>query len=85
MNSLPSLTLYHHSLCGPCQKVITLLDQLGVRDRVLIRNISEGKEVQQALEKAGGKVQVPCLVIGESALYESEEIMEWVKLNLTSN
>ncbi len=36
---------------------------------------------RQALLDVGGKTQVPCLVIDGKALYESNDIIEWLKEN----
>ncbi len=38
-------------------------------------------ENRQALLDIGGKAQVPCLIIDGTALYESEDIIEWLKKN----
>lgn len=36
---------------------------------------------RQELLKIGGKTQVPCLVIDGTALYESDDIIQWLKIN----
>lgn len=38
-------------------------------------------ENRQALLDVGGKTQVPCLVIDGKPLYESNDIIEWLKEN----
>lgn len=36
---------------------------------------------REELIKIGGKPQVPCLVIDGKALYESDDIIQWLKDN----
>lgn len=36
---------------------------------------------RQELIKIGGKPQVPCLIIDGKALYESDDIIEWLRKN----
>ena len=75
---MPQLTLYHKPACPYCQKVIRFMDQnkifLPLKDTLDNRNREE-------LIKIGGKPQVPCLVIDGKALYESDDIVEWLKKN----
>ncbi len=46
-----------------------------------MKNIREKDEYRQELVKIGGKQQVPCLVIDGQALYESSDIVQWLKNN----
>jgi len=34
------------------------------------------------LKKMGGKTQVPCLFIDERPVYESDDIIQWLKKNI---
>ena len=36
------------------------------------------------LIQIGGKTQVPCLIIDGQALYESDDIIDWLKKNYRS-
>ena len=45
------------------------------------KNIATNPANKQELHKIGGKTQVPCLVIDDKVLYESDEIIAWFKDN----
>lgn len=51
-------------------------------DSVEIKNIDKDKEAREYLIEKGGKKQVPCLFIGEEPLYESLDIIKYLKENL---
>lgn len=74
------LTLYYLPSCPYCRKVLRALDELGVK--IQMKNIHEKDEYRQELLKIGGKGQVPCLVINGRAMYESDEIVKWLRQNL---
>jgi len=44
-------------------------------------DISYEQEAEELIS-VGGKQQVPCLVIDGKAMYESDDIIEWMKSNL---
>ncbi len=46
-----------------------------------MRDTHENPVYRDELIKIGGKPQVPCLVIDGKALYESSDIIEWLKKN----
>ena len=50
-----------------------------------MKNISANSEFRQELITLGGKGQVPCLMIDGKPMYESEDIMEWLKTNWSHN
>ena len=73
--------LYFKPDCPFCLKVLDFF-----RDNNIIKfasyNIEDetsGYENQEKLEKVGGKIQVPCMVIDGKAMYESDEIIEYAK------
>ena len=49
-----------------------------------MKNTRENPAFLEELVKIGGKSQVPCLVIDGRALYESDDIIEWLKENYKS-
>lgn len=73
------LTLYYQPTCSYCLKVINYLHSAGIE--VSMKNIAERMENRQELLRIGGKTQTPCLVIDGKALYESDDIIAWFKLN----
>lgn len=70
------LTLYINSKCPYCHKVTDYLKEQG---RTIPTKNTQDPEVRAELIKIGGKSQVPCLVIDGQALYESNEIIHWLK------
>ena len=73
------LTLYHFAGCPYCQRVRDHLKSAAIT--VPMKDIRQNPVWHDELIKIGGKPQVPCLVIGDQALYESSDIIEWFKKN----
>lgn len=48
---------------------------------VPMKDTHEHPAFREELIKIGGKSQVPCLVIDGKALYESNDIIEWLSKN----
>lgn len=74
-----SLELFYYPECPYCQKVLRALDEFGATDAVSLRNIHAEDSALQTLVEVGGKRQVPCLFIDGSPLYESDDIVRWLK------
>lgn len=73
----PHLVLYIRSSCLYCTKVTKYLNK--ERKTIPIRDIGRDKQAAQDLVQIGGKRQVPCLVINGQAMYESSDILHWLK------
>lgn len=74
----PKLALFIRPGCPYCQKVLYFLSQHG--KSIPLRDINESKWKDELLKK-GGKKQVPCLFINDKPMYESRDIIEWLKAN----
>ena len=74
------LVLYMFDTCPYCQRVI---DEIKSQKRTDIdfKNIQQNEENRNRLIEIGGKSQVPCLVIEGNPLYESADIIEWLRSN----
>lgn len=76
MAYLSDHTLYYKKSCPYCQKVLDFMDAnkitMGTRDTMMPGN-------QNDLVRIGGKKQVPCLVIGRKAMYESDDIIAYLR------
>ena len=77
---MPRLSLYHFTECPYCAKVYAFLKTHGVT--IPMKNIRENPKFREELISIGGKGQVPCLVIDGKAMYESEDIVQWMEKNL---
>lgn len=73
----PKLILYTRSTCPYCKNVSAYLQQ--VNKTLPSRDLNQSAKYRKELKKIGGKVQVPCLLINGKPLYESEEIIAWLK------
>ena len=74
-----TLTLYHFDGCSYCAKVKNFMRQQGIS--TAMKDTHEVPAYREELIKIGGKSQVPCLVIDGKALYESNDIIDWLRLN----
>ena len=72
------LELFMFETCPYCKKVIKEIESSGRTD-VVFRNIHAEEENRQELVRVGGKQQVPCLFIDGEPLYESDDIIEWLR------
>ena len=75
----PNLELYVMDGCPFCAKVETFLAENSID--VPERNISVDPDAEQTLIATGGKRQVPCLFIDGKPLYESDDIISWLREN----
>ena len=75
---MAQLILYYRPACPYCQKVLRFMDQNKIS--LPLKN-TEDLNTRNELIKLGGKPQVPCLVIDGKAIYESDDIVEWLKKN----
>ncbi len=76
---MAELKLYMTPTCPYCKKVLNFMNENNISIPLADRDFSP--ENRQALLDIGGKAQVPCLVIDGTALYESDDIIEWLKKN----
>lgn len=73
--------LYFKPDCPFCLKVLNYFSE----NKIIkfpsynIEDETSGYENQEKLEKVGGKIQVPCMVIDGKAMYESDDIIEYAK------
>ena len=72
------LELYKKKTCPFCQRVLSYLETSGRTD-VTFADIIEVPGAEERLIEIGGKRQVPCLVIDGEPLYESLDIIQWLK------
>jgi glutathione S-transferase len=73
------LMLYYSPGCPYCQKVLRFLQGKDVK--ITLKDVSKDPAYRQELLRIGGMTQVPCLLIDGRAMYESDDIVEWLKKN----
>ncbi len=79
MISAENLSLYCLPHCPYCKKVEDFIEENHIKD-VAKKNI-ENPTFKAELISIGGKKQVPCLVHDNIPLYESNDIIEWLRAN----
>jgi glutathione S-transferase len=62
--------------CPYCRKVMSFMEENGIEHKVKDVSVSENHD---ELMKLGGKYQVPFLKDGGVTMYESDDIIEYVK------
>ena len=72
------LELYMFDTCPFCRRVLNYLDESG-RTAVELHNIHKSEADRQRLIEVGGVEQVPCLFIDGVPMYESLDIIDWLK------
>lgn len=78
------IELYNAEECPFCVKVRLFLEEQGIAYISKPMPLRKPSPLKEELLKIGGKVQVPFLVDHEknTHLYESDEIIEYIKKNL---
>ena len=79
---MPTLELFYRPTCPYCQKVLRYMSEADIEGAVTLRNIATDAEADATLVRVGGKRQVPCLFIDGAPLYESDDIVAWMRENL---
>ena len=72
------LELFKFNTCPYCNRVMREIQNEGRTD-IEFHDIYESAEDAERLVREGGKKQVPCLFIDGEPLYESADIIEWLK------
>lgn len=71
------LQLYYRPTCPYCQKVLRHMQAYNIE--LPLHDISSSEEDRTYLLEHGGRQQVPCLFIDGEALYESDDIIDYLK------
>lgn len=79
MSANRELELFMKPICPYCIKVMSFMEENGIT--VPLRNIEADEDAAKTLVTVGGKRQVPCLFIDGRPLYESGDIIEWLRAN----
>lgn len=77
---MKQLTLYYFPGCPYCRKVLNFCEENNIT--LTLKNIQETSKIRDELRHIGGKTQVPCLVIDGKPLYESDDIISWLEVNI---
>lgn len=72
------LELFMFETCPFCRRVLNYLEESGRTD-VELHNIRKNEEDRRRLIEVGGVEQVPCLFVDGVPMYESLDIIAWLK------
>ena len=72
----PSVTLYYSPGCPYSRDVLWHLDQMNKQVQAV--NVIQNPEGKAELQRIGGRLQVPCLVVDGYPIYNSEVIIQWL-------
>ena len=73
-----NLVLFHFEACPYCQKVRRYITEKGIAG-VIEKDIRLNETYKAELIQLGGKAQVPCLLIDGEPIYESDDIIEFLR------
>ncbi|WP_300410573.1 glutaredoxin [Lagierella sp.] len=79
---MDKLELFIKESCPYCQKVMRFIDKYNLKDKIEIKDIVKDEANKNRLVEEGGKNQVPCLFIDGKPMYESSDIIDYLKENL---
>lgn len=71
------LALYMFPSCPFCQRVLVQAEKL--RMKLPTHDIHKDPEAREHLRAVGGRTTVPCLFINGKPMYESEDIMRYLR------
>ncbi|WP_459943773.1 glutathione S-transferase N-terminal domain-containing protein [Desulfocastanea catecholica] len=75
------MKLYIRSSCPYCKKVLTAAEKLGLKEGkdFTVIDASPGTPGREVVLQVGGKQMVPFLIDGEVSMYESDDIIAYMK------
>lgn len=74
-----AVELYFRKSCPYCRKVLSFLTLENLAVKML--DMEQQPQLRDKLKQLSGKTQVPCLVIDGKPLFESDDIIAWLKQN----
>ena len=77
---MPELKLYYMKRCPFCKKVIKFIEEENIED-VQLMDVFKTENMDELI-KVGGKEQVPCLFVDGKPMYESDDIINYLKENI---
>ncbi|MEJ8752857.1 glutaredoxin [Lagierella sp. ICN-221743] len=76
------LELFYKDSCPFCQKVFRFIDKHELKDKIELLDIVKDEDAKKRLVDEGGMNQVPCLFIDGKPMYESSDIIAFLKSEL---
>ena len=73
-----NLELYYFETCPFCQRVLRQIDELGLKNKIILKDVHASQEARDFHYQTTGRSTVPCLYIDGKPLFESSDICEWL-------
>lgn len=73
------LVLYKYDTCPYCRRVTRVLDALAQQVDVRQRDLFLDRDARDTLFERTGRTTVPCLFIDDEPLFESQDIIAWLR------
>jgi glutathione S-transferase len=79
------IELYVSARCPFCQKVLSAAGKMGLEDGKDFTTIdaAPGTPGSAVVKRVGGDYMVPFLIDGETSMYESDDIIVYLKKNMS--
>ncbi|MBS0649150.1 MAG: glutaredoxin [Verrucomicrobia bacterium] len=74
-----NVALYYSPRCPYSKKVLAYLQQHSLT--IPLKNVLGDQEAKDELVKYGGYLIVPCLVVNGNAIYDAQNIIDWLSQN----
>lgn len=75
------LELYMKPTCPYCRRVMAAIDEMGIGSKIEVHDILADPDAHRRVVEEGGIDQVPCLFVDGKPMYESADIIAWLKAN----
>lgn len=75
------LVLYGRPSCPYCARVDRVIEELDIEDKITRRLTTFSSEWRTDLRTRTGSTQVPCLFIDGNVMFESADIIDWMRHN----
>ena len=76
---MADIKLYSGTFCPFCKKVEAFIEENNLNDKIPVVYTDKSEKARDELIEGGGKRQVPCLYHDGQWLYESNEIIDFIK------
>ena len=80
---IPELILYGRPSCPYCARVDRVIEELDIEDKITVDSPTTDLNGETDLRNRTGSTQVPCLFIDGEPMFESLDIIAWMRANLT--
>ncbi len=80
--STPQLKLYKYNSCPFCMMVMQTIESMNIK--VEYHDIMQNRDDLQFHVEKTGRRTVPCLYINDEPMFESSDIVNWLKENVAN-